>query len=722
MFRTYLAFFTRPVRVLRGFRKENLRPDLIAGLTVAVILLPQAIAYASIAQLPPQMGLYTAVVAALVGALWGSSNQLHTGPTSTASLLMFATLLAVAEPGSPRYLAAAGVLAVLVGIFRLLLGLARLGMLVNFVSDSVIIGFTSGAAVLIWVSQLSALLRLTFPTSSSMTTTLANVIHHAGETHVPSLIMGVAVVVLIVALRRVNRKLPGPLIAMVLAAAAISVFGLSQQGFKVIGQVPAGLPPFTGLPLFDLDLIGQLAGAALAIGSIGLVEALSAARSMASQTGQRLDSNQEFVGQGLANIVSGFFSGYAGNGSFSRSALNFASGAQTPLASTFSGIFVLIGALLLAPAAANVPKAALAGVLLMIGYGMIDRKEIIRIWRGAPGDVLIMVITFVGTLLLPLQFAVLAGMLVSFAVYILRTSVPRVVPVLPDENYRHLVRRPSQMPCPQLALFDVLGDLYFGAVSNVEKTIDEHLAKHPGQRFVLLRMQSVNQCDISGIHVLESIMHRLRDRGGDLFLFRVQEPVRQIMDATGFHRQLGADPGDRDHFLPDDGAISYLYHRILDPGVCIYECEVRVFLECQNLPKQLATESERIPLRTQIPTGQVAEISSAELWRQLCGATPPLVIDVREPREFERGHIPQAQLIPLRQLLTSASSAEPSEMTDLSREGAIARDRTIVFVCQGGQRGTRAAYAFSRAGYAKTMALQGGMLAWEAAGLLEAVN
>lgn len=703
MFQSYLAFFTRPWRVLRGFRKENLRPDLIAGLTVAVILLPQAIAYASIAQVPPQMGLYTAIIAALIGALWGSSNQLHTGPTSTASLLMFATLLTIAAPGSPRYVAAAGVLAVMVGIFRLLLGLAHLGMLVNFVSDSVIIGFTSGAAVLIWVSQLGALLRLNLPTSSSMITTLASVARHIGETHVPSLTMGVAVVLLIAVLRRINRKLPGPLIAMVLAAAAIGVFKLSQQGFKVIGQVSAGLPPFTLLPLFDLDLVGQLAGAALAIGSIGLVEAMSAARSMASQTGQRLDSNQEFVGQGLANIVSGFFSGYASNGAFSRSALNFASGAQTPLASVFSGVFVLIGALLLAPAAAHVPKAALAGVLLMIGYGMIDRKEIIRIWRGAPGDVLIMVITFVGTLFLPLQFAVLAGMLVSFAVYIVRTSVPRVVPVLPDENYRHLVRQTSQPLCPQLALFDVLGDLYFGAVSNVERSIDEHLAKHPSQRFVLLRMQSVNQCDISGIHALESIMRRLRDRGGDLFLFRVQEPVRQIMDATGFLRQLGAD-----RLLPNDGAISHLYHRILDPAVCIYECEMRVFLECQNLPKQLATGSERIPLRTQIPAGQVAEISPLGLWQQLNGAAPPLVIDVREPREFEQGHIPQARLIPLRQLL--------SETTDLPRE------RAIVFVCQGGQRGTRAAYALGRAGYAKAMALQGGMLAWEAAGLLEAVN
>jgi SulP family sulfate permease len=702
-FQSDLAFFTRPIRVLRGFRKENLRPDLIAGVTVAVLLLPQAIAYATIAQVPPQMGLDAAFVAAIIGALLGSSNQLHTGPTSTASLSMFATLAAVAQPGTPRYLAAVGMLAVMVGIFHLLLGLARLGMLVNFVSDSVIIGFSAGAAVLIWVSQLGALLRLNLPPSTSLTATLARAIQHAGETHLPSLILGVVVVVLIAVLRRINRKIPGALIAMILAEAIIALFGLGQWGIKVIGSVPAGLPPLTSLPLVDLDLIGQLAGPALAIGSMGLVEATSAARSLASQTGQRLDSNQEFVGQGLSDISSGFFSGFAGSGSFSRSALNFTAGAKSPMASVFSGIFVLIAAFLLAPLAANVPKAALAGVLLMIGYGMINQPEIVRIWRGAPGDVLIMIITFVGTLLLPLQFAVLAGMLISFAVYIVRTSVPRVVLLLPDENYRHLARRPGLPLCPQLAPFDILGDLYFGAVSNVEKTIDEHLARHPDQRFVLLRMQSVNQCDISGIHVLESIMHRLRDRGGDLFLFRVQEPVRQIMNATGFHRQLGAD-----RFLPDDGAISYLYHRILDPGVCVYECEVRVFLECQNLPKQLAAESERIPLHTQIPTGQVPEISPEELWRQLHGGTPPLVIDVREPREFSQGHIPEAQLIPLRQLVSANQD--------------LPRDRAIVFACQGGQRGARAAYALGREGYAKAMTLRGGMLAWEAAGLLEAVE
>src|SRR5512136_790315 len=230
-----LSFFARPVQVLRGYRRENLRPDLIAGLTVAVILLPQAVAYATIAQVPPQVGLYTAIVAAIVGALWGSSNQLHTGPASTTSLLMFATLLAVAEPGSPRYLAAAGMLAVMVGILNLLLGLARLGMLVNFVSDSVIIGFTAGAAVLIWASQLGSLLGLKLATSTSLTATVASAIQHAGETHLPSLLLGIVVVGLIAVLRRINRKIPGALIALVLAEASIGLFGLSRWGLKVIG-------------------------------------------------------------------------------------------------------------------------------------------------------------------------------------------------------------------------------------------------------------------------------------------------------------------------------------------------------------------------------------------------------------------------------------------------------------------------------------------------------
>jgi sulfate permease, SulP family len=395
------------------------------------------------------------------------------------------------------------------------------------------------------------------------------------------------------------------------------------------------------------------------------------------------------------------FSGFAVSGSFSRSAVNQSSGARTPLASVFSGLFVLAAALLLGPLTAYVPRAALSGVLVVIAYGMIDRKEIARILHGASGEIFIMISTFVATLMLPLQFAVLTGILFSFAVYILRTSVPRVVCVLPDDNFRHLVHQPAKPLCSQLAIFNILGDLYFGAVSNVEKVLHDHLARHPHERYLLLSMESVNQCDISGIHILETILRACRDRGGDLFFQRVQEPVWRIMQSSGFSHLLGED-----HLLEEDQAISYIYHRILDPAICIYECEARVFLECQNLPKQIF-HLEQAPLHTQIPRGKVSEITPAELWQRLHQSAPPLVIDVREPREFQRGHIPQAQSIPLYKLLT--------EKVELPGE------RPIVLVCQGGRRASRAAYALSKQGY-PAQALQGGMLAWEQAGLLEALE
>ncbi|MGH7463032.1 MAG: SulP family inorganic anion transporter, partial [Longimicrobiales bacterium] len=296
--KTIPAYFLRPLHILRAYRRSNLQPDVVAGLTVAVILLPQGIAYALIAELPPQAGLYTAIVAAIVGALWGSSNHLQTGPTNAASLLVLSIVLVVAAPGSPEFMATAGLMAVMVGLFRLVMGLARLGMLVNFVSDSVIVGFTAGAGVLISVNQLRPLLRLDFPTSSELGEIAQNVVSHLPETHWPSLALGLGTIALIVLLRRLNSKWPGPLIGMMCAAVVVGLVGLEQQGVKVIGQLPRGLPPLAQLPLFDLERIGQLSTGALAIAAIGLVEAMSIARSIASQTGQRLDNNQEFVGQG----------------------------------------------------------------------------------------------------------------------------------------------------------------------------------------------------------------------------------------------------------------------------------------------------------------------------------------------------------------------------------------------------------------------------------------
>lgn len=697
------AYFLQPMQFFRTYNYIHFRPDLIAGITLGVVLLPQAIAFALIAELPPQMGIYTAIIGAVIGALWGSSNHVFTGPTNAISLLVLSVLLSIATPGTSEFIVAAGVLAVMVGLFQLVMGLARLGILVNFVSHSVVVGFSTGAAILIAINQLRHLFGLTV-SSRDLVEAFYGVATNLLNTHLPTAFLGLGTILSIGLLRKFNPKLPGTLISMIVASAVVFLLDLDEKGVGVIGQLPSTLPPLAELPLFELEFIARLSTGALAVGAIGLVATTAIARSIAAQTGQRLVSNQEFVGQGLANIATGLFSGYPCAGSFSASAVNFKAGAQTRLSTVVSGLFVLIAMFSVAPLAVYLPRAALAGVLMVTAYGMIDRAEITRIWHGARGDALIMLLTFLGTLFLHIEFAVLLGILFSFALYIIKTSVPRVFSVLPDEKFKHFVQqRPHQLPCPQLGIIKISGDLYFGAVSHVEEAIHRHLIKHSDQRFLLLRMQGVNQTDFSGIHMLETLRYMCRERAGDLFLMKVQEPVLALMKSTGFYDQLGPD-----HFLDEDQAISYLFHKVIDPAVCIYECNVRAFLECQNLPKRIYP-IDLPPLTDVVPNG-IPDISPEELWQKLRQQekAPKLVLDVREPREFKQGHIPQAQLMPLPKILLDGSG--------------LASDQDIVLVCRSGRRSTRAAQVLQNRGHQHVRILRGGMLAWEAAGLLEAID
>lgn len=696
-----LDYFLQPIAFFKSYKLKNARFDVVAGLTVSVVLLPQAIAYAQIADLPPEFGLHAGIVAAIIGSLWGSSNQLQTGPTNAISLIVLSTLAATMETGSTNLLLAAGLLAVMAGVIQLILGIARLGVLVNFVSHSVVVGFTAGAAFLIGAKQIKPLLGLDFTGHShGLPSTIAQAITHIDGLSYPTLALGVGSVVVMVVARLVSKKVPAALCAMVGAAIAVFLLGLTAKGVAVIGELPRGLPPVADIPFFDVDLIRQLSTGALAIAAIGLTEAMSIARSISGQTGQRLDSNQELIGQGLANIASGVFSGYAGSGSFSRSAVGFRAGARTPMAGAFTGVFVLLAVLLLAPLAAYVPKASLAGVLILTAYFMIDRAQIVRIWRGTRGDAIIMVATFAGTLLLPIEFAVLLGIMVSFVLYIKRTSTPNVFSVVPDDDFHRLVPENGKPVCPQLGILDIEGDLYFGAVHSVEEAIHQNQSDHPEQRFLAIRLHAVNQCDFSGIHSLEAVLDSFREQGGDLFFTSVHPSVRELMDATGFTSKLGAD-----NLLSETGAIDHLFRRVLDPAVCIYECDVRVFHECKNLPKQAC--SSKIPVYRDVPKGAVQGIEPQQLWHALHTDNPPLLIDVREPREFIRGHIDGAKLVPLPKLMS---------------EPEFPRDRHIVFVCRGGRRSLRAAFALQESGHPNVSVVEGGMLAWEAAFLLEAVD
>jgi SulP family sulfate permease len=370
----------------------------------------------------------------------------------------------------------------------------------------------------------------------------------------------------------------------------------------------------------------------------------------------------------------------------------------------FTSALLLIATLTVSSLASYIPLPALAGVLMATALGLIDREEMARMWRSGRADRLTLVVTLVATLLLPLHFAILTGILMSLGSYLLRTSMPRVRTVVPTQDFRHFEHLPDLPQCPQLGVLEILGDLYFGAVQHVEEQIHSNRVANPGQRYLLLRMHSVHNIDISGIRALESVLHTYREQGGDVFMVRVRPAVFEEMGASGFLANLGPD-----HLLDEDGAISQIFYRVLDPAICIYECPVRVFRECQNLPKPLHEEGVTGVAPMQMPplTKPPPMIEPRALWLALRSPAPPLVIDVREPREYSQGHVPGSQLIPLPALLADLSQAP--------------RDRRVVLVCRGGRRSARAAAALRAAGHPDVAALEGGMLAWESAVLLEAL-
>lgn len=695
------SIFLQPIKTIRGYQAADFRPDFIAAMTVAFVMLPQAIAYAMIAELPPQTGLFAAIVATIVGSLWGSSFHLHTGPTNTTSLLVLSTLLTVAVPGTPEYIAAAGLMAVMVGVIRLLMGVGRLGFLVNFMADSVIVGFTVGAGILIGANQLRHLFRLDLASSPSFYTTIVGIMSHITETHLLSLFIGLATVLLILVIKKIRPKWPNALLAMVATTAMVAIFGLDEQGVLVLGELPSTLPPFSVLPLTDTALIRDLFTGALAVSLIGLMESMSIARLIAGRSGQRVDNNQEFVGQGLANIAVGFFSGYTCSGSFTRSAVNYEAGAKTALAAPISGLIVLLAVLVFAPLAAYLPRAAVAGILLVTVTRMVKVDQIKEIWRTSAGDSMIMIVTMIATLLLPLEYAVFTGVMVSFIRYISITSTPNVSSMLPDENFDHFTHQPEQPKCPQLNALSIQGSLYFGATAHVEDLIRANLEENPKQLFLLLRMNRVNHCDVSGLHMLESVVRLYRQKGGDVFMMGVRANVWEKMELSGFNEYLGLD-----HFLSKDEAIAHIFYNILDPAICIYDCPVRAWQECQSLPK--SARDVNLPRHATVPLDAIVpQLSPQQVWQKIessvNGQQKPLLVDVRERPEFEGGHVPKVRLIEMPKLL--------------DKQVTLPRDRQIILICRSGRRSTQVAYALQEDNYQHVFNLDGGMLAWKAAGL-----
>ena len=420
---------------------DSLRHDFIAGITVALVLIPQSMAYAQLAGLPAYYGLYAAFLPGMVAALWGSSKQLATGPVAVVSLLTASALAPLAQVGTEQFVALAILLALLVGIVQFVLGVFKLGVVVNFLSHPVIVGFTNAAAIIIGLSQLNKIFGVKMPRSEHFMNDIWAVVQNLGGTHWPTLAMGVVAFAMMWAMKKYAPKVPGVLVAVVLTTLVSWAIGYESMGGQVVGAIPPGLPS-VALPHIDLGIATDLLVSALIISLVGFMEAISIAKAMAAKTKDRVDPNQELIGQGVANIVGSFTQAYPSSGSFSRSAVNLNAGARTGMSSVFTGLIVLGTLLVLTPLLYHLPQAVLAAVIMMAVVGLINLKAIKHAWEANKHDGVASVVTFLATLAFAphLDNGILVGAGLAVGLFLYRTMKPT------SEMIKALARRSVAMP------------------------------------------------------------------------------------------------------------------------------------------------------------------------------------------------------------------------------------------------------------------------------------
>jgi len=525
-------------------KPEILRADLIAGITVALVLVPQSMAYAQLAGLPPYYGLYAAFLPGIVAALFGSSRQLATGPVAVVSLLTASALEPIAGANPELYIAYAIMLALMVGIFQIGLGLLRLGVLVNFLSHPVVVGFTNAAAIIIGTSQLGKLFGVSGEKAEHTYETVFNTLVEAfSSTHLETMLMAIVALGIMIAMKRWTPKAPNVLVAVVVTTLGSWLVGFEQMGGAVVGKIPEGLPPMA-IPALDFQTMGQLLSVTVAIALIGFMEAISIAKAMAASTRQRLDANQELVGQGLGNIFSSFSQGYAVSGSFSRSAVNISAGAKTGFSAVVTGVIVGITLLWLTPLLYHLPQATLAAVIIMAVINLVKIEPIKHAWKVQRHDAAVSLITFVLTIIWAphLDKGIMVGVLLSLALFLYRSMAPRIAVLSrdPDGSLRDAEVRKLET-CRNISLIRFDGSLYFANTGYFEDKILERVALKPDLKFVIIDAEGINSIDATGEEMLSMLTERLREAGVELIFARAKKQLWDTFERTGFMDKLGRD-------------------------------------------------------------------------------------------------------------------------------------------------------------------------------------
>ena len=529
------------IETARGYKRAWLLTDVSAGLTLALLSLPQAIAYAIMAGLPPIYGLYSCVVVAIVGSLMGSSEHLVPGPTNSVAILIGGMVMASSVPEVRENPAVViPLLALLIGGTQLLFGLLKLGNLTQFVSRSVVVGFTAGAGLLIALSQLAPLLGVKQPDAGHMLEQVWMTLQQLSDTNFYTLGIGLGtILVTATAPRWLPRWLPAPLVVVVLSALAVHAFNLAAKGVMLVGDLPRTLP-VVHLPFLNLRLIADVADDALAMAILGCIETLSIAKSIAMTTDQRVNSNQGCIGLGLGNIAAAFFQCMPGSGSFTRSALNFLAGAKTRFAGVFSGLWIVAILAVLGGWVHYIPLASLAGLLIVIGASMFRWHHIRVAFRATRSDAVVLILTFASALLLSLQQAIYIGVISSLVLFLRKASAPHLVEYDIEGDSMREIRDASERSHPEISIIHVEGELFFGAAELFEDEV-RRLAHDRNIRVVILRMKNARHLDATAVMALEGLLKFLRADGRLLLISGPSAGVMGVLRRSGLLDEIGRD-------------------------------------------------------------------------------------------------------------------------------------------------------------------------------------
>lgn len=551
---------------------------MLAGLTGAIIVLPQGVAFSMIAGLPPIYGLYSAMITPVIAALFGSSRHMLSGPTTPLSLMVFASISPLAEPSTAHFIELTMVMTMVAGIIQLALGIGKFGMLINFVSHAVVIGFTTGSAFLIVTSQLKYIFGLSIPRGKPFLDTIIFVFQHFESAGF--YVMAVAIISLLSAIicKVYFPRSPHLLLGMLAGSVVACLLGGEARGITFVGEMPSQLPPFS-FPYLSLSNIQQVAPSALAVALLGLIQAVAIARSISGNSKQKLDANQEFIGQGLSNIIGSWFSCYAGTGSFTRSGVNFQAGAQTPLAAIFAAAFLMLIVLFVAPLTAYLPMSSMGAIITIVAWDLIQVEKIREVLIASKKDLAVLLITFFSTLFFSMEFAIYGGVILSLLFYLQKTARPYIAIMAPDQDHPrkqfiNIIRKKGIRECPQIKIIRIDGELYFGALDHISNTIESYTTN--GETELIILAEGINFIDLDGAEWLTEEAKKWQQKGGGIYIVNLKMMAQELLQDGGYIEEIGED-----HFFESKtDALSFVYTK-LDKNICLH-CTKRIFKECQS--------------------------------------------------------------------------------------------------------------------------------------------